>query len=275
MFAKSLRLALDESSEIRHPVGEIRDETARHDVACLEKHMRIIQLTDLHLTDPAGSDAARQHAEFIARGLRAVAERFGEAACCVITGDLTDQGEEAAYRVLHDQLRALPFPVLTLLGNHDDRAAYLRVFGGGDENGFVQSVFDQEALRLITLDTHLPGSDAGRLCDMRLDWLRARLAEAGETPVLLFLHHPPCDIGDPVLDPIRLNESQQFHRVVRDFPSVRHVFFGHIHRDLFINMPHLSLSSLDCPRQNAEGRGLPVRVIDLIDGDLRLSRVTL
>ena len=237
--------------------------------------MRFIQITDLHLVDPARSDAARQHAAFIASGLRTVAERFGDVACCGITGDLTDRGEEAAYRVLQEQLVALPFPVLTLLGNHDDRAAYLRVFGGADEHGFVQSVFCRDGVRLICLDTHLPGSDAGRLCDLRLDWLRRQLVEAGDTPVLLFMHHPPCEIGDPVLDAIRLENAEQFQEVVREFPSVRHVFFGHIHRDLFINMPDMCLSSLDCPRPDAEGRGLPVGVIDLDDGNLRLSKVIL
>ena len=235
--------------------------------------MRVIQLTDLHLTDPTGFDAARKHAEFIADGLRAVGERFSDAACCVITGDLTDRGEEAAYHLLQDQLKALPFPVLTLLGNHDARAAYLRVFGGGDENGFVQSVFHGDAVRLIALDTHLPESDAGTLCNARLDWLRARLTEAGDTPVFVFMHHPPCDIDDPLLDPIQLDNSREFHQVVRDFPSVRHIFFGHIHRDLFLRQQQLSLSSLDCPRQDADGPGFPVAVIDLVDGDLRLKKV--
>lgn len=234
--------------------------------------MRFIQLTDLHLTDPAGSEDARQHAEFIAKGLRAAGERFGDAVCCVITGDLTDQGEEVAYRFLDEQLAALPFPVLTLLGNHDDRATYLRVFGGGDEHGFVQNTFGDETVRLITLDTHLPGSDAGRLCEARLDWLRARLAEAGDRPVLLFMHHPPCDIGVSSLDAIRLENSEQFHEVIRDFPLVRHIFFGHVHRDLFITMPHVSLSSLARPDQNETRPSLPVAVIDLVDAELRLSR---
>ena len=236
--------------------------------------MRFIQLTDLHLRDPAGSDVARRHAEYISDGLRAAGDRFGDAACCVITGDLTDRGEEAAYHWLKEQVEALPFPVLTLLGNHDDRATYLRVFGGADAAGFVQSVFCRDAIRLITLDTYAPGTDAGKLCEARLTWLRAQLSEAAETPTLLFMHHPPCEIGDVVLDQIRLDNSEQFHAVIGDFPSVRHVFFGHVHRDLFINMPHMSLSSLDCPRQTSDEGGLPVGVIDFVDGDLRLSRVT-
>ena len=67
---------------------------------------------------------------------------------------------------------------------------------------------------------------------------------AGERPVYIFMHHPPFDIGIPSLDLIRLAEPAGFARVVAEAGSVKHIFFGHVHRPVSGSWRGISFSAL-------------------------------
>ena len=82
----------------------------------------------------------------------------------------------------------------------------------------------------VFLDTLDEGSHAGRLCEARLDWLRARLEEAAGRPVYLFMHHPPFAVGIPSLDCIALAEPERLAAILAPHRNVRHLFYGHVHR---------------------------------------------
>ena len=207
--------------------------------------MHSIVITDLHLRDPAGSREAAAHAGRVAELIDKAAELVPDAELLILMGDLTDAGEDGAYDWLAERLAALPMPAVPMMGNHDDRPALRRVFAGTHPGGFIQSVHNSGNWRLVFLDTHKPGTEAGYLCDQRLGWLDARLDEGGE--VCLFLHHPPCDIGDPTLDPLRLTNADELAAVIERHGNVRQIHFGHVHRTLFLcwhGIPCASLASL-------------------------------
>ena len=208
--------------------------------------MHCLLMTDLHLLDPDGSAETAAHAAYIGACLDKAAATYPGAEACILTGDLTSLGEPAAYRWLKQRLDALPFPTVPLLGNHDDRAAFFGVFGHGDDgHGYVQSVRRCGERRMMFLDTLDPGSDAGVLCPDRLAWLDRRLEDAGSDPVCLFMHHPPCDIGDPVLDPIKLANADELLTVLRRHGNVRQIVFGHVHRNLHLVWNGIACVSLD------------------------------
>ena len=105
-------------------------------------------------------------------------------------------------------------------GNHDQRATLRARFeaqGTQATTDFMQYVIEDFPVRLIALDTSIPGSDAGELCAARLQWLDDRLREAPATPTLVFQHHPPFDTGLDVLDALGLKGhihcvmQQRFH----------------------------------------------------------------
>ena len=206
--------------------------------------MQSIVITDLHLRDPDGSPEAAAHAARIGERLDRISEAVPEAEFCILMGDLTDAGEDAAYRWLKRRLDELPFPSVPMLGNHDDRQAFCAVFRRGeDHDGFVQSSRRFGEFRFVFLDTHVPGEDWGYLCEERLAWLDTRLGKGGD--VCLFLHHPPCDIGDPVLDPIKLSNASELARLLRQHGNVRQIVFGHVHRTMFLLWNGIPCASLD------------------------------
>ena len=208
--------------------------------------MSFLLMTDLHLLDPDGSAEAAAHAGYVGACLDQAAEAYPGAEFCVLTGDLTSLGEPGAYRWLKQRLDTLPFPTVPLLGNHDDRAAFSSVFGGSHaSHGYVQSARRCGEKLMVFLDTLDPGADAGVLCDDRLTWLDRQLGEAAADDVCLFMHHPPCDIGDRVLDPIKLCNADALLSVLRRHGNVRQIFFGHVHRTLHLVWNGIACTSLD------------------------------
>ena len=218
--------------------------------------MFFIQLTDLHLRAPAADLGEDYHAKFVSNCLRKLADAYPDADVCVITGDLTDQGEQGAYQWLKGQLNDLPFPTIPLVGNHDDRNVFLETFGTHvvEDHGFVQGEFHTDDAVLIFLDTLKPGSDAGTLCNTRLRWLDESLQANRNKSVTIFMHHPPCKIGDPDKDQIRLDNAHAFGSVLGNPSNVGHIFCGHVHRNFSTIWNKIPVSCLDAPRVCDDGK---------------------
>ncbi|YBV94961.1 phosphodiesterase (plasmid) [Phyllobacteriaceae bacterium JZ32] len=191
--------------------------------------MKIIQVSDLHLRIPGekllGIDPLARLEDCIADLNR----NHADADLVVFSGDLANDGEPPAYAALAQRLAGLTAPFRLMLGNHDDRIAFRAAFPDAPvEEGFVQSAIDLPDGRIVLLDTLEPGHVEGRLCEARLAWLDAALADA--QGALLFLHHPPFPIGVPSLDKWRLSDAERLRDILIRHNNVRHVFAGHVHR---------------------------------------------
>lgn len=153
--------------------------------------LKFIVLSDLHLGPPGVPVNGLDTGARLAEALDVITRDHADAAFVLLAGDLADRGEVAAYHHLRDRIAALPMPVHITLGNHDDRAAFLSVFGSDrdDPQGRVSQAIDAGGHRIVLLDTTEPGLVGGRLCQGRLDWLAARLNEARDRPVIVVQHH--------------------------------------------------------------------------------------
>ena len=75
------------------------------------------------------------------------------------------------------------------------------------------------------------GRNWGVYCEKRAAWLLSHLESVGDEPVYFFMHHPPFNIGIPTLDLINLQEDKlRIRQIVNDFPNIKHLFIGHVHR---------------------------------------------
>ncbi len=243
--------------------------------------MKFIHLTDTHLVARGralhGLDPAARLEACVAR----LAARHADAAFCILTGDLADGGDPAAYACARELLAALPMPVHVIPGNHDDRAAFVAAFPDAprDIHGYVQQAFRRDGITFVLLDTLEPSQGSGgAFCSRRAAWLAERLAEAGDAPVLLFMHHPPFDIGLPGLDAIGLADAAPFTEAVAAAGNVRHLFFGHAHRPICGRWRGISFSTLygtshqtrldfDGGRRIAYTAEPPACAVVLVDGD--------
>lgn len=207
---------------------------------------KFIHITDTHLVAQGqalyGLDPYRR----LARCIDSVIAEHGDAALCVVTGDLADTGHPDAYRQLAQQLGRLPMPVFPILGNHDSRERFREHFPQVpvDANGFVQYEVAIGGYRGLFLDTNEPGVSHGVLCEQRAQWLAERLAQSDE-PVLLFMHHPAFALGIPSMDRIALLDPAPLRRALQGQEQrIRHLFFGHVHRPIFgswLGIPYSTL----------------------------------
>lgn len=199
--------------------------------------MLIAQISDMHVTrpgdkGPGGVDTAANLARVVAH-LAAFSPRPDRV---LATGDLVAGRGEGEYAVLRALLAPLPMPVHLIPGNHDDRAALRATFPDHGylppDGGFLHYTIEGGPVRLIGLDTLDPGEVGGRLCEERLAWLAARLAERPARPTVIFMHHPPFEVGIPGMDKWPFPGRDALAEIVAANPQVERVLCGHIHRPI-------------------------------------------
>ena len=217
-----------------------------------------------HLSDPhllAGG--ARQYGVIDTEaGLRLALARLARLElppqALVFTGDLADKAEPDAYRrlceIVEPAAAELAAQVVWVMGNHDDRAAYARGLFGLDHAGDVfdgapqDRVHDVAGLRIVSLDTSVPGYHHGELADDQLEWLADVLATPAPHGTLLALHHPPIPV--PLMPAAEVIELLDQHRLaeVLTGTDVRCILGGHFHYSTystFAGIP-VSVASATC-----------------------------
>lgn len=199
--------------------------------------MLIAQITDTHVSTPGSrNDLYFRTAEHLARAVAHLNALTPRPDVVVATGDLVERGQVDEYERLRELLQPLRMPVYLIPGNHDDRQNLPRVFERHRylprDGGFIQYVIDDWPVRLVALDTVIPGESGGRLCAERLHWLDTRLADAPERVTVVLMHHPPFVTGMRKMDEMGLDGAQALGAVIRRHPQVERVVCGHLHRPI-------------------------------------------
>lgn len=151
------------------------------------------------------------------------------------TGDLTDMGRAEDYAALREILAPLKAPLFAIPGNHDVRDAFRTAFADAayiPTNGeWIQYTVEDYPVRLVALDTVVPGAGQGALCDERIHWLDQRLGEQPERPTIVFMHHPPVRIGIHHMDMQMLCQgADALGAVIARHGQVQRILCGHVHR---------------------------------------------
>ena len=211
-----------------------------------------------HLSDPhlLAGGVLQYAAVDTEAGLRLALDRLAAVdpppQALVFTGDLADKAEPAAYARLREIVEpaaaAMGAEVVWVMGNHDERSDYsLGLFGEASESP-QDRVHEIDGLRIISLDTSVPGYHHGALSDEQLAWLAEVLAAPAEYGTLLALHHPPLPL--PMLRAAELIELLDQDRLaaVLEGSDVRGILAGHLHfstYSLFAGIP-VSVASATC-----------------------------
>ncbi len=212
--------------------------------------MKLVHISDIHINSDAILDS--DPIDNFARCLAHIEKYHLDADRIVITGDLTHHGHEDSYAKLRDMLASSRLkgdlePRL-LIGNHDDRETFAKVFPETpmDEHGFIQWTEETPLGLFVYMDTNQPGTHAGIYCERRREWLSSVLAEAREAgqDVWLFLHHNPITVHVANADLIGIVQQDELREVLREYSDiVQHIFFGHCHYTLSGSVEGIPLSA--------------------------------
>jgi len=196
--------------------------------------MIVIQLSDPHILAPGELLYGRvDTAQFLARSVAEINRLDPLPDVAVLTGDLVDRGDPAEYDHLRRLLAPLRMPVFVIPGNHDAREPLRAAFGGDGYlpiEGYLQYTIEDYPVRLVALDTLIPGKHDGMLCAERLGWLDAALAAQPARPTAILMHHPPFATGITYMDNYGLDNAAGLAEIVGRHPQVERILCGHLHR---------------------------------------------
>jgi 3',5'-cyclic AMP phosphodiesterase CpdA len=193
----------------------------------------IAQISDTHILEPVSGHPA---AELRARCLRdTIADINRQQPDAVIfTGDTVQHGRREEYAVLRELLAPLEAPLYLVPGNRDDKNTLREAFGDlaclPETGEFLQYAVDDHEIRLVGIDSTQAGERKGRFCADRQAQLAAMLGQQPARPTLLFIHHPPFDVGDHYVGGYRhADEASALESIVSRQDQVVGMLCGHVH----------------------------------------------
>ena len=186
----------------------------------------IAQISDCHIRDGDGTFGGLiDTSATLARVVSELCSLDPSPDVVLATGDLTEDGTGSQYARLSDLLSDLRVRILPLPGNHDEGAAFRTAFADRlpetVAEGHCSYVVDDYEVRLVGLDTSLPGRHDGHFDDERAEWLEKTLAENPDKPTLLFTHFPPFQTGLCFMDVSGLADADRLRAVIERNPQVR------------------------------------------------------
>lgn len=219
----------------------------------------IVHISDTHLLAGNRPLGGRYDTAGNLSATLAAVERTGiRPDAIVFTGDLTDLGEPDAYAALRAEVEPfaarLGAPVVWVAGNHDERPALREgLLDAAPSSEPVTGVWDLGGLRLVGLDSTVPGWHHGDLDAAQLDWLRDVLATPAPLGTILALHHPPLPSHIPFFDILELQHQDELAAAIAG-SDVRAILAGHLHYSTsgtFHGIP-VSVASATCYTMNLQ-----------------------
>ena len=210
--------------------------------------MLIAQITDPHVTETGAGPAGVDGGASLARAIAAVGTMNPRPEGIALSGDLVERGTAEEYSRLSSLLRDSAVPVWPMPGNHDERASFVRTFPAfapEDGSEHIRYTVDAGSVRLVMLDSLVPGRAGGALGGVQLDWLERTLAAAAARPTIIFVHHPPPSTGLAHIDRSALADADALAAVVARHACVVRISCGHLHVALALDWAGKTLTV--CP----------------------------
>ncbi len=193
--------------------------------------LSILQLTDLHVLPTPESTLLGVKTEHYFHAVLAHAfEQRTQYDVLLLSGDLAQSPCSESYqRILH-KIETYKTPTLCLAGNHDNYPLMQQILNSSLVNCRKQTVWGK--WQIITLNSQILHSEAGRLAQSELDFLENCLKEQSHLFAICVVHHNCLPTDSAWLDTMTIENSQAFLEIVARYPNVRVISTGHIHQEM-------------------------------------------
>lgn len=237
----------------------------------------LVHISDTHLLDGRRLFGSIDSDTPLRRLLERLVASGQEVDALVFTGDLADRAESGAYLRLRELVEPfalqLGAPVVWVMGNHDEREPFSEVLFGGPATAEPQDrVCDLDGLRVIALDTSVPGYHHGELTPAQLEWLGNELASPAPKGTILALHHPPIPTPIELMGVIELQDQGALARVIEG-TDVRGLLAGHLHYSTFSTFAGVPVSVCAASCYTIDLLGIEGTILSAVPGGLSASLV--
>jgi 3',5'-cyclic-AMP phosphodiesterase len=194
----------------------------------------LVHISDTHIL-PSEDDRLQTVDTFDT--LHAVLERVAESGvrpdAVIVSGDIANGGEPVSYQRIKAELDRwqvqLQTQLIVAMGNHDSRPAFREAMLGAEPSQDpVEYVTWIGGLRVIVLDSTVPGAPYGQVRPDQLLWLEAELQTPADEGTLLVLHHPPVPDPTRLAGLLTLHGSAELEDVLAGSDVVG-ILAGHAH----------------------------------------------
>ena len=207
----------------------------------------ILQITDTHLyaapdSTLLGMNTLESLQQVIAAALHTAPRRPD---LILATGDLVHDASASGYRLFAEAVLTAGVPVYCLPGNHDDLQIMRSTLASLDIR--VLENLESDHLRILPLDSTVPGEEGGRLAESELATLEASLA-GDDRNTLICMHHQPVPVGSQWIDRIGTDNGNALLELASKQTQVKAVLFGHVHQtvDRFENQLRILATPSTC-----------------------------
>jgi 3',5'-cyclic-AMP phosphodiesterase len=161
----------------------------------------------------------------------------------VFTGDLTQDHSALSYQHFADAVRVanIQCPVYFVSGNHDEPELLAHYLTGSP---FCADTWLELGPWQLWLLASKSSSPAGVITEQALAKFSTQIT--AEKFQFVLLHHHPLDVGY-FIDRHGLQNQQALWQVLRQYPNVKGVACGHVHRALTITEPDSGITLYTCP----------------------------
>jgi Icc protein len=193
--------------------------------------LKILQISDLHILPSPEDTLMGVNTEYYFRQVLAHAyAKHAPFDLILVTGDLCQHPSLESYQRLLQILQDTGSPALCLPGNHDDFVLMDSVLNTPVVN--CQPHLRLQDWQIVSLQSQKIGSQGGELAPTQLQHLRDCLAAHPDTPTLLTMHHHCQPTDSTWLDTMQISNSQALLNIIKDFPQLKIVTYGHVHQEL-------------------------------------------
>lgn len=189
----------------------------------------LVQLSDSHLfAEAEGTLLGMNTRDSLRRVVERVLDEQPVVDLVLATGDLSQDGSVESYLQFLALSGRIQAPARWLAGNHDEPFPMAQVARG---SALLEPVVDAGAWRVIMLNSAVCGSVPGLLADDQLQLLRQALEAAPQRHCLICFHHQPVSIDCAWMAPIGLRNADALFDLLKGYPQVRALLWGHIHQE--------------------------------------------
>jgi Icc protein len=191
---------------------------------------RIVQISDLHIfSDKKKSLLGVTTYDSLSAVINLLKQDETPPDLILLSGDLSQDNSEASYLNIVDLFQTFSIPVYCFPGNHDDVPLMTRFFPQGNISDLKNIVLDH--WQLILLNSQKTGAVEGFLDDLQLEFMQECLRNHPDHHAMVAFHHQPVPVGSAWVDHLGLKNADIFWDILKKYPQVKTVLFGHVHQE--------------------------------------------
>ena len=204
--------------------------------------LHFVHITDMHLLNQTENTFHNFNTyKTLESVFSHIQENYDDIDFLLITGDVSQTGDEQSYKVLKSLLQQFKFSIYCVPGNHDSPGFLQQVIPNCPKESV--NVIQFGKFSLVLLDSCVENEHHGVISQDCLHQLENYLRYNKDQFNIFAIHHPPVLINSKWLDDLSLLNKTAFLTLIEKYSKDTLILFGHIHQEFDQHMGNLRLLS--------------------------------